>query len=83
MARAFSSPVAPGSYSSNAARPSWIPGVSTTYTGFVDSPRTCSATATMFLLSGRITTSLPGTDSTTSRICSVEGFIDWPPATMW
>ncbi len=51
--------------------------------GFCGSSAACSATATMFLLFGRITTSAPGTDSTTSRICSVDGFIDWPPATMW
>ena len=27
-----------------------------------------------------MTTSAPGADSMTSRICAVDGFIDWPPA---
>ncbi len=83
MTLAFSSAVASGSYSSSAAKPSWMPGVFTTKAGLAESSHACSATGTMFLLLGRITTSAPGTESTTSRIWAVDGFIDCPPATMW
>ena len=36
----------------------------------------------MFLLFGRTITESAGHRSTASRICAVDGFIDWPPATI-
>ena len=81
MATAFSGAPASGSYSSSAANPSTIPLVGTTRTVLVESSLTCIATGRMLSLLGSRTTSSEGTASTTSRICAVDGFIDWPPAT--
>ena len=81
--RALFSTSACGSYSSRAAKPSVIPLVGTTRTRLSVRASTCSATGTMFLLLGRITTSSAGTASTDSSSSAVEGFIDCPPATIW
>ncbi len=37
----------------------------------------------MFLLFGRMTTCWALVASTASRICAVDGFIDWPPVRTW
>ena len=81
MAAALSAAPASGSYSSRAANPSTIPLVGTTRTVLVASSHTCMATGRMLSLLGSSTTSSEGTDSTTSRIWAVDGFMDWPPAT--
>jgi hypothetical protein len=53
-----------------------IPFVGTTCTVLVVWASTCSATGTMFLLFGRMTTWSAGTFSTASSSSAVEGFID-------
>src|SRR3954470_14419931 len=76
MACRFSSAVAWGSYSRRAPNPSGTLWVLTTRTALDVRSATCSATATMFLLLGRMTTSPAGAASTASRIWAVDGFID-------
>ena len=70
-----------GSYSTSAASASGTLVVATTATCFSLSASTCLATATMFLLFGSTITQSAAHASTASRICAVDGFIDWPPAT--
>ena len=55
--------------------------VATTRTVLAVWASTCPATAMMFGLLGRTTTSSAGTASTASSRSAVDGFIDWPPAT--
>ena len=59
-----------------------MPVVGTTSTRFSVRLFTCSATGMMFRLLGRTITSGAGAASTASRIWAVDGFIDWPPATI-
>ena len=59
---------APGRHDPHPLRPSGSP--------------TCSATGTMFLLFGRMTTSSAGAASTAASSSAVDGFIDWPPVTI-
>src|SRR4029078_8776757 len=73
---------ASGSYASSAASASTTECVGTTATDLDVSASTCRATATMFLLLGSTITESLGQRSTASRICAVDGFIDWPPATI-
>ena len=80
---ALVSTLASGSYSSRAAKPSATPTVFTTRTRLPVRASTCSATGTMLPLFGSTTTSSAGAASTASRICAVDGFMDWPPATIW
>ena len=79
---ALSATGASGSYPISAANPSAMPRVGTTLTMREVWASTCSATGMMFLLLGRMTTWSAGTASTAARRSAVEGFIDWPPATM-
>ena len=70
-----------GSYSTSAASASGTLCVAMTATCLSVSASTCFATATMFLLLGSTITASAAHASTASRICAVDGFIDWPPAT--
>ena len=81
MPEALTSTSASGSYAISAANPSGMPRVGTTLTDLPVVESTCSATAMMFLLLGRMTTESAGTASTASRIWAVDGFMDWPPVT--
>ena len=72
-----------GSYSSRAAKPSWMPGVGITRTGLAAWRAACSATGMMLLLLGRMTTCSPGAASMAASRSAVDGFIDWPPLTTW
>jgi hypothetical protein len=64
------------------AKASATPRVGTTLTVRDVWASTCSATGMMFLLFGRMTTWSAGTRSTMASSSAVDGFIDWPPATM-
>ncbi len=82
MAEALVATSAAGSYASSDARPSATLLVGTTCADRDARRAACSATGTTFLLFGSTITPSDAVASMASRIWAVEGFMDWPPATI-